>query len=151
MTTTESSPDRRGIATRALIVLSLLCFVVGTGMIYIGSTDSERLREQRRTEMLKVKGLDSSDFRECLRAATRADDGAQVTLSYARHGPDHDYVQTLQDGVNAAERLVNRGLALIFLPAPLLLGSFIVRWVITGRWTRSASPKTESKQHTNAV
>jgi hypothetical protein len=151
MTTTESSPDRRGIANRALIVLALLCFVVGTGMIYIGSTDSERLQEQRRTEMLKVKGLDSSDFRECLRAATRADDGAQVTLCYSIHGPDHDYVQTLQDGVNAAERLLSRGLALMFLPVPLLLALFIARWVITGRWTRPASLKTETKQHMDAA
>jgi len=151
MTITESSPDRRGIATRALIVLALLCFVVGIGMIYIGSTDSELLREQRRTEMLKVKGLDSSDFRECLRAATLADDGVQVTLCYPIHGPDHDYVQTLQDGLNAAERLVSRGLALIFLPLPLLLASLIARWVITSRWTRSASLNTQSKQRSNAA
>jgi len=151
MTMTESSPDCRGIATRALIVLALFCFVVGIGMIYIGSADSVLLREQRRTEMLKAKALDSSDFRECLRAATLADDGAQVTLCYSIHGPDHGYVQTLQDGLNAAERLVSRGLALIFLPLPLLLASLIARWVITSRWTRSASLNTQSKQRSNAA
>ena len=151
MTTTDSFPNLRGIAVRTLLVLALLCFVVGSGMIYIGSTDSERLREQRHTEMLKVKGFDRSDFRECLRAATFADDGAQVTLCYSIHGPDHDYVQTLHDGVNAAERLVSRGLALMFLPVPLLLALFIARWVITGRWTRPASLKTEIKQHTDAA
>ncbi|MSX01401.1 MAG: hypothetical protein F2809_10675 [Actinobacteria bacterium] len=139
---TDSSPDRRGIAARSLIVFSMLCFVVGTVMVYIGATDSERLREQRRTEMLKVRGLESSNFRDCLRTAILADDETQVTLCYARHGPDHDYVQTLQDGVDTAELLVSRGLALLFLPVPLLLASFMVRWVTTGRWTRSASTKT---------
>jgi len=150
MTTTDSSPNLRGIAVRTLLVLALLFFIVGSGMIYIGSTDSERLREQRRTEMLKVKRFDSSDFRECLRNATLAEAGAQVTRCYSIHGPDHDYVQTLQDGIHAADQLMSRGLTLMFLPVPLLLASFIAGWVITGRWTLSALPKTESKQHTNA-
>jgi hypothetical protein len=151
MTTAESSFARCGIATRFLVLLSLFFFVVGSGAIYVGSTDSESLREQRRTEMLKAKGLETSEFRDCLRAATRADDGAQVKLCYARHGPDMDCVQTLQDGVNSAKQLVDRALALIFIPIFLLLALFIVRWAITGLWRRSTSVKIEPKQDTNSA
>lgn len=142
MTTTVSSSARENIATRALIAISLLCLVVGSGMIYIGSENSESFREQRSAEMLKAKRLDTPEFRDCLRTAIHTDDGAQVNLCYARHGPDHDFVQVLQDGVNAAERLVSRGLALVVLPVPLSIAFFILRWVLTGRWTRFSSQKT---------
>lgn len=100
----------------------------------MGSKNSESLREQRSTEMLKVKGLDTPEFRDCLHVAIRTDDGgAQVNLCYARHGPDHDFLQVLRDGVNAAERLVNRGLTLVVSPVPLSIAFFILRWVLTGR------------------
>lgn len=145
-----SSSARENIATRTLIAISLLCLVVGSGMIYIGLASSESLREQRSAEMLKAKGLESPEFRDCLSAATRNDVSAQVSNCYVRHGPDLDFVQVLQDGRNAAERMVSRGLALVVLPVPLSIAFFILRWILTGRWTRFASQNTESNQGVNS-
>ena len=114
-------------------------------MIYIGSSNAEFWRKEWRVEMIDKDKRNSPEFKDCVDAAIRTDDGEQTKRCYALYAPNSDVLGMLNKSAKEAQSMVSLGLVLCVLPVPLFALFFVLRWILTGRWKGAAPLEAEEK------
>ena len=127
-------------------MFSLLCVISGGAMIYIGSSNAEFWREEWRVEVIDKDKRNSPEFKDCMNAAIHTEDGEQTKRCYALYAPNSDVLGMLNKSAKEAQSMVSLGLMLCVLPVPLFVLFFVLRWILTGRWKKTAPTETEGNK-----
>ena len=139
MIQTKRSNSFETMSFRALIAISFLCVIFGSGTAFFQHYELKFLQGNIHQFMTENDKRSTPEFDHCLNQAFENEDDnrSMIQRCYELYTPDKVELNKLFEERDNASRWVSIGLVTLITPIPLFTIYFILRWIITGRWKQA--------------